>query len=134
MGRGIVAAILVVMFAPASVRAHHNTAAVYDAEKPIPLEGTITAVQWRNPHVLLFVDAKDADGTTVNWKIELLAALIILGQEGLTKDVLKAGDPVSMTVCLAKDGSHTAAAQYFFVPSGLENKRVGTCKSQPPPR
>ena len=107
--------------------AHHNTAAVYDAVKPIPLEGTVTAFQYRNPHTYVFVDAKSADGTVVNWKVELLAGLV-LSREGIARDFLKAGDSVSMTGCVAKDGSHTAAAKYFFVPSSLTNKRAGTCK------
>jgi hypothetical protein len=127
----MIAVILVMICATGSVRAHHNTAAVYDAVKPIPLEGTITAVEWRNPHAFVFVDAKNADGTNVNWKVELLGGLV-LNHEGIAKDVLKAGDPVSMTVCVAKDGSHTAAAKYFFVPSSLENKRAGTCKDPSP--
>jgi Family of unknown function (DUF6152) len=118
---------LVIMLAPGSMLAHHNTAAVYDAERPLPLEGIVTAVQWRNPHTYVFVDAKTNDGTVVNWKIELLAGLV-LSHEGIAKDVLKAGDPVRMTVCVAKDGSHAAAAKYFFVPSSLENRRAGVCK------
>ena len=133
MREGIIAVILVMMSATGSVLAHHNTAAVYDAEKPIPLAGTVTAVQWRNPHAYLFVDAKNDDGTIVNWKVELLGGLT-LSHEGIAKDVLKAGDPVRMTVCVAKDGSHTAAAKYFFVPSSLENKRAGVCKDPSPAR
>jgi hypothetical protein len=127
MRRGIIALVLVVMSATGSLLAHHNIAALYDGEKPIPLEGTVTAVLWRNPHAFVFVDAKSSDGTLVNWKVELLGGLT-LSHEGIAKDVLKAGDPVSLTVCVAKDGSHTAAAQYFFVPSSLTNKRAGVCK------
>jgi hypothetical protein len=115
------------MSATGPLLAHHNTAVTFDAEKPIPLEGTVTMVLYRNPHTYVFVDAKDADGTVVNWKVELLAGLI-LNREGFARDFLKVGDPVSMTVCVAKDGSHTAAAKYFFVPSSLTNKRAGTCK------
>jgi len=127
MRRGIIALIVVMMSATASVRAHHKTSTLYDVEKPVPLEGTVTAFLFRNPHTYVFVDARNADGTIVNWKVELLAGLI-LNREGVARDFFKAGDPVSMTVCVAKDGSHTAAAQYFFVPSSLTNKRAGTCK------
>jgi hypothetical protein len=134
MRKGIIAVVILVMMSPTgSVLAHHNTAALYDADKPIPLVGTVTAVQWRNPHAYLFVDAKNDDGTIVNWKVELLGGLT-LGHEGIAKDVLKAGDPVSMTVCVAKDGSHTGAAKYFFVPSSLESKRAGVCKDPSPAR
>ena len=127
MRRGIIALIVVMMSATASVRAHHKTSTLYDVEKPVPLEGTVTAFLFRNPHTYVFVDARNGDGTIVNWKVELLAGLI-LNREGVARDFFKAGDPVSMTVCVAKDGSHTAAAQYFFVPSSLTNKRAGTCK------
>jgi hypothetical protein len=111
----------------APLLAHHNISGIYDAAKPVPLNGTITTVQWRNPHVFVFVDAKDEAGNVVNWKVELLAGLV-LNREGFTKDSLHVGDAINMTACLAKDGSHSAAAQFIFVPSAFENHRAGVCK------
>ena len=108
--------------------AHHNVAQMYDAEKPVPLSGIVTAVQWRNPHVFVFVDVKDEAGGVVNWKVEWMPAMVIF-REGITKDSLHVGDTISMTVCFAKDGSHTAAAQYVTVPSVFENRRIGDCKA-----
>src|SRR5262245_20453760 len=110
MRRIVTAVVAIMIAATSSTFAHHNVTAIYDAEKPISIDGTITEVLWRNPHVFLFVDAKASDGTVVNWKVELLGGLT-LGREGIHRDVLKAGDPVSMTICVAKDGSHTAAAK-----------------------
>ena len=108
--------------------AHHNVAQMYDAEKPVALNGTVTAVEWKNPHVFVFVDVKDEAGTIVNWKVELLAA-VILAREGFTRHSLHVGDTINMTACIAKDGSHTAAAQFVTVPSAFENHRVGLCKA-----
>jgi hypothetical protein len=108
--------------------AHHNIAAMYDAEKPVPLNGTVTAVQWRNPHVFVFVDVKDDSGSVVNWKVEWLAALV-LSQQGFTRDSLHVGDIINMTACVAKDGSQSAAAQFVTAPHAFENHRVGLCKA-----
>ncbi len=111
----------------APLLAHHNIPQMYDAARPVPLNGAVTAVQWKNPHVLVFVDAKDEAGNVVNWKVELLAALQ-LSREGFTRDSLHVGDAINMTACVAKDRSHNAAAQFVTVPSAFENHRVGLCK------
>ena len=126
MRRALILSVFVLSAAP--LLAHHNIAQMYDADKPVPLNGTITAVQWRNPHVFLFVDAKDEAGSVVNWRVELLGGLT-LSREGFTRDALHVGDTINMTACVAKDGSHNAAAQFIFVPSGFENRRAGVCKA-----
>jgi Family of unknown function (DUF6152) len=129
MRRALMLSAFVLSAAP--LLAHHNIPAMYDARKPVPLNGTVTAVLWRNPHVFVFVDAKDEAGNVVNWKVEWLGGLQ-LSREGFHRDSLRAGDAISMTVCLAKDGSHTAAAQFVFVPSAFLNHRVGVCKAAAP--
>jgi hypothetical protein len=116
------------VLAAVPLSAHHNVTQIYDAEKPVPLNGTVTAVRWKNPHVFVFVDVKEEAGTIVNWKVELLAAMI-LARDGFTRDSLHVGDTINMTACIAKDGSHTAAAQFVTVPSAFENHRVGLCKA-----
>jgi hypothetical protein len=108
--------------------AHHNVPQMYDVEKPVPLNGTVSAVQWRSPHTFVFVDVKDEAGNVINWKVEWLAQLTIFRQ-GFTRDSLHAGDAINMTVCVARDGSHTAAAQFVTVPAALENHRIGLCKA-----
>ena len=67
-------------------------------------------------------------GSVVNWKVEWLAAMIIF-REGFTRDSLHVGDPINMTACVAKDGSHNAAAQFVTLPSAFENHRIGLCKA-----
>ena len=119
------------VLAVAPVLAHHNVTQIYDATRPVPLIGTVTAFEYRNPHSFIFVDVKDTAGAVVNWKVELLAGLV-LNREGLRRDSLHVGDPINMTACLAKDGSHTAGAQFIFIPSAFENHRAGVCKAVSP--
>ncbi len=107
--------------------AHHNASHTYDAEKPVPLDGTVTAVHWKNPHVLVYVDVKSDGGNVVNWKVELVGPIGGMVRLGLTKEAFHVGDPISLTACVAKDGTHTAAARAVTVPSAMENKRVGIC-------
>jgi hypothetical protein len=126
MRRALMLSALILSATP--LLAHHNVAQMYDAEKPVPLNGTVTAVQWRNPHVFVFVDVKDEAGNVVNWKVEWLAAMVIFRQ-GFTRDSLHVGDPIKMTACLAKDGSHNAAAKFVTVPGAFENHRIGLCKA-----
>jgi Family of unknown function (DUF6152) len=71
---------------------------------------------------------KDEAGSVVNWRVELLAGLV-LNREGFNRNSLHVGDPINMTACVAKDGSHNAAAQFIFVPSAFENHRAGVCKA-----
>ena len=79
--------------------------------------------------MLVFVDSKDETGNVVNWKIEMIGPLQGMSRQGFTKDSLHVGDPINMTACVAKDGSHNAAAQFVTVPTAFENHRVGLCKA-----
>jgi hypothetical protein len=120
--------VLSAVLSDAPLLAHHNVSKIYDAEKPVPLNGTVTAFHFRNPHTFIFVDAKDEAGNVVNWKVELLSGLQ-LNREGFNRDSLHVGDRIEMTACVAKDGSHTAAAQFITVTSAFENHRAGLCKA-----
>jgi hypothetical protein len=120
--------VLSAVLSAAPLLAHHNIAQMYDAEKPVPLNGTVTAVLWRNPHVFVFVDVRDEAGGVVNWKVEWLPAIVIF-QQGFTRDSLHVGDAINMTACVAKDGSHNAAAQFVTLPGVFENHRIGLCKA-----
>src|SRR5476651_1732432 len=56
--------------ATVSISAHHAVAAEFDANKPVNFKGTVTKMEWTNPHTWLHVDVKKADGTAENWAIE----------------------------------------------------------------
>jgi len=101
----------------APVFAHHSFAAEFDGNKQITLTGVVTKVDWVNPHAYIYVDVKGDDGNVVNWGIET-GAPNALYRAGWRKDDLKAGDTVTFTAFLAKDGSHTAAAKEVKLPDG----------------
>ena len=85
--------------------AHHSFAAEYDETKPIKLTGTVTKLEWMNPHAHFYVDVKDPDtGKVTNWEFEL-AALNALIRRGWTRNSLKPGDVITVDGFLAKDGS-----------------------------
>ena len=100
--------------------AHHSFAAEYDAAKPVQLKGTVTKVEWTNPHARFYVDVKDADGSVVNWNLEL-ASPNVLVRQGWTRQSLKVGDEITVAGAAAKDGSKMANARNVTLASG---KRV----------
>jgi hypothetical protein len=62
--------VALVLAAGAASRAHHSFAAEYDRSKPITLKGTVTKVEWQNPHIYFYLDVKGASGVIENWAIE----------------------------------------------------------------
>jgi hypothetical protein len=85
--------------------AHHSFAAEYDASKQVSLTGTVTKVEWTNPHIFVHMDVPDEQtGTAVAWKLEMGGPNALL-RLGWKRDSLKAGDRVTVDGSLAKDGS-----------------------------
>jgi hypothetical protein len=99
------------------VLAHHSFAAEYDAAKPIKIAGTVTKMEWMNPHARFYVDVKDEAGKVTNWNFEL-GAIPVLLKQGWKKDSLKVGDQVTVEGSRAKDGSSTANARSVTLPDG----------------
>jgi len=92
-----------VLIAAAPLLAHHSFAAEYDAKKPIELKGTITKVDWMNPHVYFYIDVKDDSGKIANWAFEM-GPPRLLERGGWKKSTMKEGDEVIVSGTLAKDG------------------------------
>ena len=86
---------------------HHSFAAQYDRSKPITLKGTVSKVEWMNPHIYFYVDVKDDAERVTNWAIEG-GAPSMLYRNGWRIDSLKVGDAVTVEGWLAKDGSNLA--------------------------
>jgi hypothetical protein len=86
------------------VLAHHSFSAEFDSDKPVKIAGTVTKVEWTNPHAHFYVDVTDAQGNVVNWNFEMGAPLT-LQRLGWRRDSLKVGDQVTVEGYAAKDGS-----------------------------
>ena len=87
--------------------AHHAFAAEFDANKPVNFKGTITKMEWVNPHTWLHVDVKKDDGSTENWAIEA-GTPNVLFRRGFTKESLLPGTEIMIDGYQSKDGTHRA--------------------------
>lgn len=97
--------------------AHHSFAAEYDRSRPVTLTGTVTKVEWMNPHARFYIDVKDADTAPVNWEFELGSPNVLIMQ-GWNRNSLKPGDQVTVTGFLAKDGAKLANASRVTLADG----------------
>jgi hypothetical protein len=100
----VLIASLAVLVVALPVLAHHPFSAQYDQDHPVTMTGTVTKVEWTNPHAHIFMDAKDQKGQTMNWEIEL-GGLKRLRDIGWKKDTVKMGDQITVNGWKARDGS-----------------------------
>jgi hypothetical protein len=97
------------MLAAVPMLAHHSFSAEYDRSKPIQLKGTVTKVEWMNPHARFYVDVKDDGGKVTNWEFELGSPNGLM-RSGWTRNSLQIGAVVSVSGSRAKDGSNLVNA------------------------
>jgi hypothetical protein len=112
---GVAAASLLVNAAP--VFAHHAFAAEFDAKKPVKMRGTVTRMEWINPHAWIHIDVKDTDGQVVQWMIEA-GTPNTLFRRGFTKTSLAVGTEILVDGYQSKDGSNRANGRDVTFPDG----------------
>jgi hypothetical protein len=103
--------------AAAPLPAHHAFAAEFDANKPVKFEGTVTKMEWTNPHVWIHVDVKKPDGTVEKWAFEA-GTPNVLFRRGFTKNSLLPGTKIIVDGYRAKDGSRRANGRDLTLPDG----------------
>jgi hypothetical protein len=97
--------------------AHHSFAAEFNADAPIELTGTVTKVEWANPHTFFYIDVSESTGKVDNWALELGSPNGLM-RRGWTRNSMKIGDTVTVTGWRAKDGSLKGNARSVTMPSG----------------
>lgn len=97
--------------------AHHSFAAEFDGSRSMRLVGTITKIEWSNPHSYFYIDVKNDKGAVVNWGCEG-AGPGALTRRGWKKGDLKLGDTLIVDGYPAKDGSHLIDARRVTLPDG----------------
>ena len=107
----------VALLSAQTLSAHHSFAAEFDRNSPVTLTGSVTRVDWGNPHIWVFMDVKDDTGKVSNWGVEG-GAPNALFRNGWRKDSLKVGDTVTVEGFKSKDGLPRANADRVTLPDG----------------
>jgi hypothetical protein len=91
-------------------RAHHAFSAEFDAEKPLTMTGTVTKVEWQNPHTWFYIDVADGNGNVARWGMELASPNLLM-RNGWTRSSMQVGDVVTVEGFHARNGSNNGNAR-----------------------
>jgi hypothetical protein len=122
----IFAAGIAVLLAGVPMVAHHSFAAEFDSAKTIKLTGTVTKIEWMNPHAYFYIDVMGDGGKVANWGLEMGSPNGLMRQ-GWTRNSMKIGDTVVVEGSAAKDGSLIGNARNVTLSDG---KRLFAASSQ----
>jgi len=120
MTRNLIAALALISLGLAMVtpvRAHHSFAAEFDASKAVRLVGTLTKIEWTNPHSYFYLDVKEENGVVANWACEG-APPGAFSRRGFKKGDIEVGDTLVVDGYRAKDGSRLMDARRVTLPDG----------------
>ncbi len=118
---GVFMAIFALIAAAAPAFAHHGFGVEFDGTKCLDLKGTLTAIDWENPHAYFHMDVKDADGNTVAWSLEMITPNALKRNGTTRQDFLSSmGKPIATRACPAKAGGtqYRGAAEYLKLSDG----------------
>ena len=116
--------------AAAPALAHHSFFAEFDASQPIKVKGTVTKVEWQNPHTWFYIDVKDETGKITNWGMEMGSPNLLM-RIGWTRNSMKIGDVVTVEASRAKDGSNIGNAKEVILASTGQKLFAGSSQGQP---
>ena len=102
---------------PVALMAHHAFAAEFDRSKPVKVQGAVVKMEWTNPHIWIYLDAKDEKGSVIRWQCEG-GSPNTLTRQGWSRDSLKQGDQVVIDGYRAKDGSNTCNSSSVILADG----------------
>ena len=108
-----------VLLACVPLWAHHGTGTAYDSTKLITLKGTVTEFAWANPHVQIYFDVRDDKGNVVHWAVETLSPGKLV-RSGWNRDVLKAGDQITISLNPSKVGAPIGNLRKLVLANGKE--------------
>jgi hypothetical protein len=117
--------------ATGSVMAHHSFAAEFDAGKALTLKGTVTKIEWQNPHTYFYLDVTGGDGKVVNWGMEMGSPNGLMRQ-GWTRNTLKIGDSVTVEGSQAKDGTNVGNARVVVLDATGQRLFAASSQTQTP--
>jgi hypothetical protein len=119
---GILMTVFALLGAAVPTFAHHGFAVEFDGSKCLDLKGTLTGIDWENPHAYLQMDVKDADGKTEAWHLEMITPNALKRNGTTRQDFLdNMGKPANARACPAKagGGEKRGAAEYLKLSDGI---------------
>ena len=129
--QNILVAGVVVLLAAMPILSHHSFYAEFDANKPVKLTGSVTKVEWENPHAWFYVDVKEDSGAVSNWGFELGSPNLLI-RAGWGKNSLKVGDVVTVEASRAKNGKNIANAKVVLLAGTGQKLFGGSSQGQTP--